>query len=440
MKALRLGLLFLLSPYLFAEDPPLDWENLDLLLEEPQDENQEEPISSDLDALLDQGDENNIEQNNQGSTLLDELFQEQKLQIKVNLSGSLGYSPGVFYQQDENQEEELIWDQLPVMELNSSLSLNIPLHRQLSFYQNWSVNYPDFELKAKEIFFDYSWNEKLFLRAGRQNLTWGESRNFDHTNLHARIPEGDFSGTENLSARLSIPVSAGSVDFLALTRRGYWDSSADSPSMDDMGWGLRVNIPLGNFDSHLQGFYHPDLHVRGSGGFKTTFFSRLECYGEALVSWDPQGEDLELPDGKRDNPLDYSINLGLYQDFLGGRLAFMGEYFFNGEESQLDTIGGEFDLIYGHNAAILIDYSLQNSPVNLKVYSRYNYQSYHEQSLLLMPGISWNFTDLLNLQAGGIYVFGEDSQGYMDANPDPEDRRGALFIRVKLSADWKGEL
>ena len=386
----------------------------------------DEPVTEDTDRE----DNPQVSEPEGESSVLEDLLDRKTLDIKGNFTLTGGYTPGF----DGIPPGPGNFNDSLILELNSQLILDFHLSREFRFYQKWVLEAPDFILDPSEVFADYHPNDTLFLRAGRFNVTWGESRNFSHTNLVARLPEG-ISGGDILALRLTIPWKTGSVEALSLTRDGFWKSESSTPGVQDFGWGLRINPPLPFADVTLSVFAHPLLNLRSAASVKTTLFDSVEAYGEFLVTVDKDlyyghyNPDKTTADGKPDNPIDYSLNGGLYRDFLDNRLSLGGEYFFNGEESELTLASDTWSLFYGHNLALYARW--KQNDWDLSLYGRYNH---YYRSGILGPGFNWYFADGAKLQLGGAWSWGAD--GYGGTNPDDWNRDALMFIRLVINGSW----
>jgi hypothetical protein len=411
---LSLLLFFLLSISLFAQSDDL--------------------LDSDFDDLFDNPDDlitNETDGADDSSTVLEDLLNQKSLTVKANFTLKGGYSPGFSSLPlgFNSQEDSLI------LELKSALSLDFNLSRELRIYQTWSLSTPTLVLSAGEFFADYNPVPLVTFRAGRFGQTWGESKNFSHTNLIARLPENFTGSTNTLALRMTLPWKTGGIEFLSLTRMGSWENPTQ-PALQDFGWGIRINPPLDFVDLTLSGFAHPDLNMRGTLSLKTTLFDKLETYGEGLISLDKDLKagrnysDNVTADGNEDNPIDLSANLGVYTDFFQGRLSLGAEYFYNGEESELDTAGGKWDLYWGHNLAAYAGW--KQGSWELFSYGRYNM---NENTGLIGPGFNWFITDNTTMQLGSSWAWGDS--GYAASNPDTLNRPVLAFLRFTMNGSWE---
>lgn len=384
-----------------------------------------------LDDLLGGGEKTLPEDGGEELSVLEDLLDTKSLTVKANFGLTLGYLGGYG---DREAVPAAYTDNL-VLDLTGGLSLDFNISRRLRVYQKWSAATPDPELSCGEFFADYYPNDNLSLRAGIFNQTWGESKNFSHTNLIGRKPENFSGSADTLALRLTVPWNTGGFELLSLTRQGFWEGS--EPAIEDFGWGVRVNTPSSGLgDITLSWYAHPDLNMRFAGSCKTTLFTRLEAYGELLLSLDKDmvnggdySDNVVEPGGREDDPVDYDLNLGLYTDFLEGRLSLGAEYLYMGEETELDGAGNAY---YGHNLAGLVRWN--QGPWKLEAYTSLNV---NDTTGIAGPRFTWYPAEGVDFQAGGGYTWGDK---YGSSNADPDNRPVFFFLKLKIAGSWETTL
>ncbi|MBN2656534.1 MAG: hypothetical protein JXR86_05695 [Spirochaetales bacterium] len=470
-------LIFLLSP-LAGQD-----NDIDSLFSDAEDVPAEDAAdvpsqSGDIDSLFSDGEnasgdgQANQDQTAQNSpSLLDSLINKESFHFGASFDVTVGYSPGW----EISPEPE--FSDSALMFLSSKLTLDATVNDSFRFLQSYNVAFPAFEPKVSEFFADFDFGDLVYFRMGRQNLTWGISRYYKFTNLHARLPQ-DFgytyelnsttgthiidsttdtysrvvidsadtiTDTDSYSIKMDIPIGIGGFQGLMLTRNGYF-SDASTPAADELGWGGYFNLALPWADMTIGGFYHKDLNLRGFFSAQTTLFKRLELYTEAVVSYD-QGMDDLLPliDDEPDendqyvheadpDSLDFGANIGFYIDFLDGMLEFSGEYYYNGEETELEPLGTKLgmSLVWGHNLAGGFALNLLDKTLKIEAYTLYNIS---ENTGVAAPVITWKGFGFLELKAGFLFVYGSEEGTYTRENPDPSslDRNYSLVLQAKVS-------
>ncbi len=361
--------------------------------------------------------------------LLKDILRNESFSIYTSFNLNLGYSLGSMTLPGEIQDSAFLKNS-SVISLDTQVS---PVFRVL---QKYTLTYPGFEPEVTEFFADYTVADCLFFRAGRQNVTWGISRNFPYTNLPARLPD-DFPEEEtgNYAVKLNIPVGVGGFEALFYTRDGYFTDPA-LPELEEFGLGGKFNLALSGIDISIAGFYQKDMHFRSVFYGSTTILGKYEIYGEALGSYDFNAPDTEVPtpEGKVDNPFDKSLSAGFYFDHFNGNLEVNGEYLFNGEESELEVYGAQFPLFWGHNLAF--NMSLKTFNKKLKLFTQIKIDL-SDSSGYLLPGVS--FAPLENLELGFAVpmFFGRENSSYVTENLDVLDRKYSVVIGAKLSGSLR---
>lgn len=355
-------------------------------------------------------------------SLIDEVISERGITFGADYYIAGGYSIGI-----ENgdwlsgSEKDQSFVKSPIMEMSSKFSIDARLSEHLRFFQKWKVEFPGFDLEMIEFFGDSSIYDKIFVRFGRQNITWGESISYGFTNLPARVPDGmDAALNDTFSFKMSVPIGVGGITLLAHTREAFWEDP-EKPSSNDIGYGGQLNhvINLDSFSLDLNSgvYYHKDLNPRGYISLSTTILSNIELYTEGLITKDA---DKYL----------FSGNLGLYSDLFNNHLGLGGEYLYNGENIELDT-GKTYPLMKGHNLSLLMINRIPNIPVNITTYFKTNYLE-GEFSSLLSPVLNWDLNSNVKLSLAVPFILGADNKGFDNPsdNPDPYNREGAVVLRL----------
>lgn len=357
--------------------------------------------------------------------LLNELVQKNNFTLKGNFRFAAGYSPGW-----SDFTSILDYDDMPVFDMSSALSLDFQISPDFRVFQTYSISFPEFKPGISEFFADYDIADKLFLRLGRQNLTWGISRNFPFTNLPARLPDNfgiansdDIEDTDSYALKVNIPVGIGGFEALAYTRNGYF-VNPDAPALNEIGLGSTYNLAFRLADFTLGSFYHDSMNFRSYYSISTTLFKDLETYSEGLVSLDLKNDDTD-PDS-----IDLAVNIGFYKEFYSGKLMLNGEYYYNGEETELDYAGSAYPLFYGHNIAMGISSKLYKNTTRLYSQLKYNL---NDNSGVIIPGFKIDGLQNLSLVFAVPIVIGPKTGGYFTNNPDTKNRQISVILSLILS-------
>ena len=163
-----------------------------------------------------------------------------------------------------------------------------------SFY----ISSTDYLLTISELFFDYTIGNAIFLRGGKQSLSWGNARIFyEATDIVAgdliyRIP------MDSLSLKLYLPFGGSGFTALASTTKAWASGDLTGPGLSG---AIKLDIALGRFEfaeagtAQYDGTYAfsstvktsvagIDLYAQGYGKYSGGNLSPLSCLAGA--SWD----------------------------------------------------------------------------------------------------------------------------------------------------------
>ena len=179
---------------------------------------------------------------------------------------------------------------------------------------------PNLSLNLQEFFFDYSLYDRIFVRGGKYDLSWGISPNYNFTNLLSRIPADSYGG-DSYILKADVPAGIGGFQVLALTRADIIHGTTIKSG--DIAYGGKYNLAVRSFDMDTGAFYQEEMPLRWFMSLKTTI-GITELYSEGLcaINFDEQPPSLSG-----------AANLGCTRDFFDGRLSTNGELFYNAEKN-----------------------------------------------------------------------------------------------------------
>lgn len=398
-------ILIISSVLLYSDDLLIDFDNFDTIFD----------TEEEIDALVE--DKSNI---------LDDVINATGFTFGSTYSIYTGYSTGIINGTwIENQDEDDDIESSPLISMISTFSLDAQISSDFSVYQELNVYYDDadFDVEIQEFFAETILFEEVFLSFGMQDIRWGEST-FNYTNLPNRYYD-DFSGsTDSYSLKLSVPLGIGGLTLLALTREGFWEDKT-VPASDEIAYGMKLNYILDlinqKFDINTGVFYYKDLNNRGFISLNTTILKKWDVFTEGLVSYDSNEKET----------LDISASIGCSTEFLNGNLGLAGEYFFNGEDTELEIDDDSFPLFHGHNLALQLSYRLDKINTLISNYLLYNYNNITtSQSGLFTPVVIWDITKNFMLSIASPLYFGDYDAGYVLENIDTLKRDFSIVIRL----------
>jgi len=406
--------------------------------------------SSSVDSLFEKQEEekeNKKDNGNQAeSTVLDRVKEDEPLQIKANVRFIGGYSPGW----TKPIGEEGQYEDIPIVDLSSSLSLVYNVSSDLTINQKFVFTYPDYEFTAKELYMDYSIKNLAYLTIGLKKISWGISPNFPYTNIIQRQADSPLSPVKaqnTLIGRLSIPIGIGGIEILAQNKDEYQENP-QSPQADRIGFGAKYNFAGERIDINVGSYYQKGLNGRMFVSGITTVTDWMELYAEAVAvnsrtrndsTEAQQSEDVKegwveiAPDIKlyNNNP-DYGANIGVVLSFFDNTLDINGEYYYNGEETENTVVGARFPLFWGHNIALNAEYKVPNTALLLQAGYRYNTLF---NSSFLAPRISIDLIKHLNAEIVAGMAWGPEEAGYRAENPDEKDRPAFMAFVFTLKGN-----
>jgi len=265
------------------------------------------------------------------------------------------------------------------------------------------TQYPIFTLR--DFFFDYNFNDKVFLRAGKFSQTWGVSRNYRFTNLLSRVPHSGIIRDLDLPVltgpsyliRFDVPIGVGGLQLLAQTRVNLEEGV--TPTRDFIGFGGKYNLAFPWADFNFGIFQQSFMATRGFLSIKTTV-KDFELYNEYISVFNNHTDD----------SFSYAFNFGFIKNFFGNKLEINGEFFYNQEEAteyfnpetgfRRDEIS---PFLIGHNYAFNLLYRIGGN-LNPRVFLRFRYAATNyirrelveADSFSLVPGI--RITPLPNIE------------------------------------------
>ena len=229
---------------------------------------------------------------------------------------SMGFVPG-WSEVPWVQAEGTLFNWGPVARMRLRFDLDAQISEIFRVRSSLFFIFPGYDIELREVFFDYTLFNRIFLRVGRFNHNWGISPNYAFTNLLVRVPGPEYT-MEPFFIRADIPVGVGGFQFLALTRA---DLLGGEPlQRQDVGFGGKFNLALRWVDIDLGAFFQERMPLRSFLSIQTTI-GRTEWYNEWLGA-------INVNDP---SDIGAAVNLGFIRDFFRGRVTLNGELFFNTE-------------------------------------------------------------------------------------------------------------
>jgi len=310
------------------------------------------------------------------------------------------------------------------IEMGSSLSINAQISEAFRVISVFTYQIPGFNLTLGDFFFDYNFFNKLFLRAGKYEQSWGISPNFKFTNLLSRIakpldPLFPPAAGPSYIAKFDIPIGIGGLQLLTLTR--FDIAGGNAPPLEYIGYGGKLNLAFPWADFNLGSYYHHFMATRSFLSIKTVIF-KFDIYNEWLLTYNNHTDD----------SVNLSFNIGISKAFFNNKFEVNAEYYHNGEETTYyykpQSEFREEDtspFLQGNNFALNLLYRFDGK-INTRVFARI---LYGDESYSLLAGIRINPLSNLEIYFAVPMALGnKDGYYYKNAHNILDQHRPFGFI------------
>ena len=323
----------------------------------------------------------------------------------------------------------------PVASISTSLSFDA---RPVSYFRVWgtlSMSYPDAssdyaQLSGPtigELFCDYSVADVLFFRIGKQVVNWGAARFFAIDNLPARVPTGfqipleSFDGgAAGIGLKVNIPFGVHSLTTFMQIKNGYLRPSS-TPNLSEVGYGILGELLFGKTELSIGGYYQQYLRPRALITAKTSFFG-IDAQAETIIAY-TEGPGIVAS---------WVGNLFWEQPDVGFRIA--AEYIYNAETGQPYVSESQPGFPTGHAIACLAGFrEVFGTKIDMGVQWEH---AFLDNSGIVIPAVVFKPFGYVSITCGVPLVYGPASSEIMNINPDPENRRTSLGLRISISGTF----
>ncbi len=297
--------------------------------------------------------------------------------------------------------------------INSQLFFDARPDTGMRVYGKFNLAYPyDTDgsfLSIKELFSDFSYDDKLFFRVGKQTINWGVGYFFSPADLlnlseiNPSSPEDQLDGP--LSVKVNVPMG---VDNLY----GYVVIPDDQTDLDvtDLAYAVKYEKVIGGSEFGFGAYYRkdqpPSAMLTMSSGL-----GEVALFGEAVVSYGSDKSFTVVGVGPVENPDDR-----LYvQGTVGARFAWMdddsdlgvsfaGQYYYNGEGYGGDGVLAPLTMGAGrHYGAANVSVTLTDTLST----GLFWYGNLSDMSGLVSPTLSWRPSDNIRMTLAVNHNFGD---------------------------------
>ncbi|MDR1469521.1 MAG: hypothetical protein LBT00_09530 [Spirochaetaceae bacterium] len=395
-----------------------------------------------------------------GLDLLQQVILSRGFSIEANYNMAGFLAPGSTEGPwaDEEYRDNASFYTIPGLQMSADLALDIQLSEALRVQQSIKFEVLDPDVNIKEFFFDYNLAQKVFFRIGQFDLNWGQSHNFQFTNLLTRIPAAYVDQDSSFSPRyLRITVPVGIGGFEGVFSGRFMDNFSTVQAYD-LGYGLKYNIIRPRVDMDIGVFHHRLMPLRGFFSLQTTVLKTTELYTEVLVSI--PHDNVLLNDATRTaltfdelQPEDVSFSgtVGATQTFFDDKLVLNGEVFYSGEKNAsamekdlVDVLSDEekvVGILQGLNVALNTRYQPGGlAGLGFGLSFRWAFLDHSGQ---IIPAVYLSPAKHLTLSVAVPMALG-DRQGddgqktyYYTQNPDNSGRPFSVIFAISLSSNYR---
>jgi hypothetical protein len=407
-------------------------------------------------------------------------------------------------------EAQIRWRELPpsgsewseysdalLFALESRLSFDARPERDYRVAGTFRIRYPFFasitgmngstaqvpSIGIYELFADFSRNDRLFFRFGKQTAAWGLSRFYqpaDPISTEVKNPEKAGETLEGpLALRITLPVGLHTLFGYVVAKDSYLPANLGELGLDNLGYGLKADFFLptperflfSDTELSLGAYYQKDLAPRAVLGLSTSI-GKVALFTDQVLSWGADSfrlTDEELFPGsgiygteRPEDGLFYSATLGFMYQHSDWHMTLYGEYYYNGYgstdpgylEKLLARFGAENAVppIPGLERTLSVSdlagyQSTHNSAVSLAFSELFGsddwsanlfwQQNWIDRSGLVVPSLTFTPWKYLSVTAGARLAFGDDGTEFVMKLSDMssgEPRRLTGYIAVSLGS------
>jgi hypothetical protein len=301
------------------------------------------------------------------------------------------------------------------------------------YYRDPGPSPPDIpeipDITVFELYADTHWNNRLFIRAGKQVAMWGVGRFYspaDFLSLSLIDPEEPEAEREGpLALKLTLPLGVNNLYLhLVAPPESAEAFAAGQADMGDLAYAPRAEVVLGSFELGLGGYWSAGEAPRAMATV-TGALGLIDLFAEGVFSWgsdrsyvDPSGTIYR----RREEPI-LSATAGLQLIDEATDLSLAAQYYYNGEGyAGIDSVAhrqallaaassgtiAASDLQYTgrHYAALNLGWSgAADGDLSLGALWQANLA---DRSGVLAPQISWRVLERLSISGGARIHYGPE--------------------------------
>lgn len=374
-------------------------------------------LSDDIDdlfALPDTPREEPLEQENP----LDLVSELTTQAVKVGASVSLNGGAALGLERWPEEGEDLNWSDHFDAELGYELSAQVFVDARpkdyLRFYldvgtslEKENLEFPSPEIS--ELFVDYTLNDTVFFRVGKQSITWGLGQVLGN-------PGNILSGVKNgLAVKAFFPLGTNGLTTVIWGEKGFFSKETiGSPSL--FAYAFLLEQTFGPITAGLSSRYQDALDL-ASALYLKTMIAGIDIGLEGRLDW---GIKDSIESGNLKPGFRILTNL-FWQSPGTPKLNILGEYLFDSRYP--DKLGHRLGLVLGLTG---LPWGGWRPGISWN-------HAFHDQSGQIVLGLEGPLAPSLRASIGVPFVYGEPESYYRSHSFDGSDRVLSAIFSAKLT-------
>lgn len=238
-------------------------------------------------------------------------------------------------------------------------------------------------LKVKELFTDFSVNDRAFFRFGIHTVTWGTGYFYspvsDMINTSSINPEdtsAQVDGSLNLRTQITFPDSMNCLWLYVVPSTDFLSNSSTASYLRDTALAGKGDVLLGNWELGFGGYYRYQKPLKAMMT-ATGSIKKLGVFGETVLQLGSDAEWAEKPDFNYKTPI-LQFTAGVNYMWKNPGIVLAAQYYYDGNHYDKLISVGDYSIpriTEGHNIALLASFSkiAGNSDLSATVFGMVNF-------------------------------------------------------------------
>ena len=255
--------------------------------------------------------------------------------------------------------------------------------------------------EIEEMYGDYNWLDKAYIRIGKYAVKWGQGRIFTPGNLVEETDDG-------VTVRATLPTVLDGVSALAFYDDSFIETN-EKLSGEDLAYAVLADKTFANVNFSMGGRFRQGEKLRTLNSFKTVLFG-TDLFSDLVIHFD---ED--------EAPL-YEVLGGFFKEWTDFRLY--GEYLFDCSEENYDDHSMGLAAGYKNIFSTSLDFGIEWQ------------HAFIDDSGSVITGVTWKPWKNIKASVGIPFIYGGDESRYVKDNDSPVDSRAACVFFLELSSSF----